>query len=610
MLEQLSDQVRNCHERAAEAKAKADATDDPALKAELLDMERRWLTLARSYGFTESLGDFSAANSEWRRKFNESLRANAGSALQTFGSAILPVESELNTGPLAGKANMCETSSGNTDSVPRSRSMLSTDELMGRQGRPPDYAAECHSLIALAQEMAVSPDSVLERLVETAMALCGAHSAGVSLLEESDQKKNFHWRAISGRWAAHVNGSTPRDFSPCGVVLDRNVPLLCSHPERDFPYFGEVEPLCEEAVLVPFYAQGEAVGTVWVVAHDKSKQFDAEDLRLLTHLSDFASAGYQVRKSMHEMQYVSAVVEFSDDAIITKNLNSIIQSWNKAAERVFGYTAEEVIGKPITILIPPDRPNEEPAILERLRRGERIEHYETVRQRKDGSLIDISITVSPVKNTQGKIIGVSKIARDISERKRSDQQIATLAREAEHRTKNILATVQATVNLSHSDTPDGLKQAIEGRIHSLANVHSLFVKARWRGAELSRIAAQELSPYLGQNQGRVRIDGPEVLLEPTTAQAIAVILHELATNAAKYGSLSVPKGRVEMTWLRASDRQLILLWTESGGPPAKKPVREGFGTRVIGRMIREQLKGEIRLDWRTKGLACEIILQV
>src|SRR5262249_1151706 len=149
----------------------------------------------------------------------------------------------------------------------------------------------------------------------------------------------------------------------------------------------------------------------------------------------------------------------------------IISSWNKSAERLFGYTAEEAIGMSITILIPSERHDEEPAILDRIRRGERIDHYETVRQRKDGRLIDISLTVSPVRNAQGKIIGASKIARDITERKQNDDYLATLAREAEHRTKNILAIVQATVNLSHSDTPDGLKRAIEGRIQALANVH-------------------------------------------------------------------------------------------------------------------------------------------
>ena len=184
------------------------------------------------------------------------------------------------------------------------------------------------------------------------------------------------------------------------------------------------------------------------------------------------------------------------------------------------------------------------SILTRVRRGERIEHFETVRQRKHGSLIVVSLTVSPVKNAEGKIVGASKIARDVTEQKRTQDQIATLAQEAEHRSKNLLATVQATVTLSQSDTPEGLKQAIEGRILALANVHSLFVETRWIGAELSTVAMQELSPYSVKDEGRVQIDGPQVLLEPNTAQVVAVTLHELATNAAKYGALSVPNGHI------------------------------------------------------------------
>jgi two-component sensor histidine kinase len=182
-----------------------------------------------------------------------------------------------------------------------------------------------------------------------------------------------------------------------------------------------------------------------------------------------------------------------------------------------------------------------------------------------------------------------------------------LAREAEHRTKNILATVQATVNLSHSDTADGVKRAIEGRIQALANVHSLFVESRWRGAELSGIVTQELAPYLGKGEARAQIDGPHVLLATNTAQTIAMTLHELATNAAKYGSLSVPEGRLCVKWSRAADGQLTLNWIESGGPPTIKPTRKGFGMSVIKRMIREE--GAIRLDWRAEGLACEIVLQ-
>jgi PAS domain S-box-containing protein len=430
----------------------------------------------------------------------------------------------------------------------------------------------------------------------------------VSLLEEGDQKSNFHWRAIAGQWAPHINGGTPRNFGPCGTVLDQDAAMICSHPELDFPYWAPIKPVLEEGLLVPFYIKGEAVGTIWVVTHDTSRRFDAEDLRVMTSLGIFAAAAYQTLLSVNATRRIASIVESSDDAIISKDLNGVITSWNNGAERIFGYLAEEVVGKPVTILIPPERHDEEPTILERIRRGERVEHYETVRMRKDGSRVDISLTISPVKNVEGKIIGASKIARDITERKRSEALITILAREAEHRANNVLATVQATVHLTQADTPEGLKQAIEGRIQALANVHRLFVKSRWQGAELHSLVREELAAYSQGRETRVQIDGPNVLLEPNAAQAIAVALHELATNAAKYGALSVPDGHVRVEWSHEQNGRLALRWTETGGPPVEPPRRRGFGSRVMENMVRGQLKGELRLDWRTQGLACEIVL--
>ena len=258
----------------------------------------------------------------------------------------------------------------------------------------------------------------------------------------------------------------------------------------------------------------------------------------------------------------------------------------------FGYTAAEAVGQPVTIVIPADRQSEEREILTRIRRGEHIDHFETIRHRKDGTLIVVSLSVSPVRNAEGQIIGASKIARDITEQKRSHEQIATLAREAEHRSKNLLATVQATVRLSQSETPDGLKRAIEGRIQSLANVHSLFVKTRWIGADLSTIATQELTPYSEKDQRRVLIDGPPVLLEPDVAQAIAMTLHELATNAAKYGALAVPDGHVELKWSHDANGRLQLRWTESNGPKVREPTHS---RRVPNQPMREK---------RARALGC------
>jgi PAS domain S-box-containing protein len=315
-----------------------------------------------------------------------------------------------------------------------------------------------------------------------------------------------------------------------------------------------------------------------------------------------------LRDSEQRLRFLASIVESSDDAIVSKNLDGIITSWNAGAERLFNYTAEEAIGQPITMVIPQDRQDEERTILTRIRRGERIDHFETIRQGKHGSLIVVSLTVSPVRNAEGKIVGASKIARDITEQKRNQEQIAILAREAEHRSKNLLSAVQAIVTLSQSNTSEGLKRAIEGRIRALAHVHSLFVETRWIGAELSAIAKQELAPYSEQDKPRVRIDGPQVLLEPNAAQAVAVTLHELATNAAKYGALSAPEGQIELHWSHAAEGQLILRWTEKGGPAARVPEHKGFGSRLIERTV-DQLKGNVCFDWGPKGLICEITFQ-
>jgi PAS domain S-box-containing protein len=359
---------------------------------------------------------------------------------------------------------------------------------------------------------------------------------------------------------------------------------------------GELRHVCKDGreVIVESRQQLLSDGTVIEVNRDvtERKQIEAD-----------------LRQTEQQLMFLASIVQSSDDAIVSKNLDGIITSWNKGAERVFGYTAEEAVGQPITIIIPQDRQDEERTILTRIRRGERIEHFETIRQRKHGSLIWVSLTISPVKNAEGKILGASKIARDITEHKRTSDQIATLAREAEHRSKNLLANVQAMVNLSQADAVADLKKAVGGRIQALANVHSLFVATRWIGAELSTIAGHELAPYATSGDTRARIDGPQVLLEPDIAQAVAVTLHELATNAAKYGALSTANGHIDLRWSHEANGRLNLRWIETGGPTVEPPARSGFGGRIIQQMI-AQLKGESRFDWRAEGLVCEITLRV
>jgi two-component sensor histidine kinase len=241
-----------------------------------------------------------------------------------------------------------------------------------------------------------------------------------------------------------------------------------------------------------------------------------------------------------------------------------------------------------------------------LRTGISVRAQEVHIERPDGVRGIALVDIEAIKDSDGNIIGAVNCFQDITERKRSEALVINLAHEAEHRTKNILSTVLATVRLSRADTADDFKQLIEGRINALAKVHGLFVESSWAGAELQRLVTQELSPYGGE-RACVRMDGPAVMLEPTAAQTIAISLHELATNAAKYGSLSAADGHVEIAWSRTADERLSLRWIESGGPTVTPPARRGFGTRIMENII-GQLRGEVRFDWRDQGLACEIVL--
>lgn len=177
-------------------------------------------------------------------------------------------------------------------------SVIITEQLTQRPWRRPQYGAENRALCSLAQAIVGSAEDIYERIAQIALELCRAHSAGFSLLDESGAR--FYWPAIAGKWAPHVGGGAPAAFSPGGIVLDRNAAQLFQRPERHFPYLAPVKPRVEEALLVPFYANGRTVGALWVMAHDRIRRFDSEDLRVMTSLATFASAAYQTTHAVRE----------------------------------------------------------------------------------------------------------------------------------------------------------------------------------------------------------------------------------------------------------------------------------------------------------------------
>jgi len=187
-----------------------------------------------------------------------------------------------------------------TDGLVPLEAVLCTEELDRRPARPPNFESENRALLRLVQALADSPRNILQTLADSILEDFSADSAGVSLLTKEDGGKHFYWPAIAGVWKPYIGGGTPREFGPCGDVLDHDAPLLFRHLERRYAYFLPVVPAVEECLLVPFYVEGKAVGTIWVIAHDKRRRFDREDLRRLETVARFASAAYQAMDHLAE----------------------------------------------------------------------------------------------------------------------------------------------------------------------------------------------------------------------------------------------------------------------------------------------------------------------
>ncbi len=314
---------------------------------------------------------------------------------------------------------------------------------------------------------------------------------------------------------------------------------------------------------------------------------------------------------------LAAIVESSDDAIVAKDLNGVITSWNKGAENLFGFTEEEAIGKPITIIIPAEYQNEEPLILARIRRGDRIDHYETVRQRKDGSLVEVSLTVSPIKNARGQIAGASKIARDITERKRAEDQQKLLLREMSHRIKNLFTLAGSIVALSArgASSPEELARSVQERLAALGRAHDLTLTRptpeaplRTRPATLHALIQTILLPFENQGKGeekRATVTGLDIPIGQAQVTGFALLLHELATNASKYGALAVPHGRI---YIGCSEEngQFIIDWKEYGNADIESE-EEGFGTILVQATVKRQLGGKITRERRPEGIAIRLI---
>jgi PAS domain S-box-containing protein len=279
--------------------------------------------------------------------------------------------------------------------------------------------------------------------------------------------------------------------------------------------------------------------------------------------------------------------------------------WDKGQYQIFGVDPQRfvVTSASVQALLHPDDLDQLRKAVARLRGGQRSYEAEFRVNRPDGETRWCVGSAAATVDKTGRVVRVSGVTIDITERKRAEERQTLLAREVDHRAKNALALAQSIVRLTRGENVKAYMQAVEGRISALARVHTILSLSSWQGAEIGKLVDEELAPYATGDQ--ISFRGTDIQLQPATAQTLALALHELVTNSAKYGALSTLSGRLSLQWGISGDF-LQMVWEEKDGPAVEKPASRGFGTRSVIASIESQLGGQAEFDWRSEGLICRL----
>jgi PAS domain S-box-containing protein len=363
-------------------------------------------------------------------------------------------------------------------------------ELRRRPWRPPDHTKENSALVALVSALADSPHTILQTLADKVLEILRADSAGLSLVTKDE--KRFYWAAIAGAWRPHIGGGTPRDFGPCGDVLDHNIAMLFTHWERRYPYLSAAMPLAEEGLLVPFYVSGKAVGTIWAIAHNSGRQFDAEDLRLLESMGRFASAAYQTAESVENLKLEVAARERAEIAlrelangleakvrclvdsniigIFIWNLDGRIIDANEAYLRLIGYDRGDLIAGRLSwrALTPPEWREADDRRVAQLEATGTSQAYEKEYFRRDGTRVPVLVGAAAFEGRSGEGVG---FVLDLTDRKRAERAYTQVQMELAH--ANRIATMgQLSASIAHE-----ISQPL-GAVLSYANAASHWLAAQ------------------------------------------------------------------------------------------------------------------------------------
>jgi len=306
---------------------------------------------------------------------------------------------------------------------------------------------------------------------------------------------------------------------------------------------------------------------------------------------------------LESQQRMEGIVASAIDAIVTVDEQQRIMLFNPAAERMFGLSAEEALGQYITRLIPEQHWAAHAAHIRNFAYTDAAERlvgsFGAISGiRADGGEFPIEASISQTEVNGQRLSTV--ILRDITEQRASEAAVRLLTREVDHRAKNALAVVQALVSMTQATTKEEYIAAVRGRVSALGRAHSMLAQNRWEGADLAQIIADESAAY--QKLGQLQHAGPPITLTANSVQSVSMVINELATNALKYGALSVDRGRVDVDWRVLPEGELELRWTEIGGPAVRKPHSTGFGFTLINEVTTHQLGGRVELNWPAEGL--------
>lgn len=408
------------------------------------------------------------------------------------------------------------------DSTVSLESILCTEELRRRPSRLPDYEKENRALVALLGALLDSHPNILQTLADTILDVIRCDSSGVSLLTKEDGGKRFYWPAIAGMWRPHIGGGTPRDFGPCGDVLDRNCTLLFKHFERRYPYFRPVTPLIEECLLVPFYVGGKAVGTIWAITHSDRRKFDAEDERLMNTLGQFASLAYQTLESIEDLKLQVTAREKAEAAlrqlasgleakirrlvganiigIIVFNIEGQIIEANEAFLRMVGYSREDLLSGRVrwTDLTPAEWRDWDERAVAQLKATGIAQPFQKEYFRKDGSRVPVLVGGAMFEGSGNE--GVAFVL-DLSEQK-SGEEALRRSEEAWQKAQAELAHVSRVVTMG--ELTASIAHEINQPLGAIANNAQAGLRFLATGSENLQDVKEALSDIL---KGADRVNG-------------------------------------------------------------------------------------------------------